>query len=77
MYTMSDVQDRIQELRSIINYHNHRYHVLDSPEISDSAYDELMRELKGLEAEHPELVSEDSPTRSMRIALLRRERSRS
>lgn len=53
---------RTEELRDAINYHNHRYHVLDSPEISDSEYDELMKELRQLEAEHPELVTPDSPT---------------
>lgn len=53
---------RIEELRGIINYHNYRYYVLDSPEISDAEYDELMRELRQLEAEHPELVTPDSPT---------------
>jgi len=56
------VKQRIEELRSLINYHNHRYYVLDSPEISDEEYDELMRELSQLEAEHPELISPDSPT---------------
>jgi len=53
---------RIEELRETINYHNYRYYVLDSPEISDAGYDELMRELQQLEAEHPELVTPDSPT---------------
>jgi len=53
---------RIEELRETINYHNYRYYVLDSPEISDAEYDELMRELRQLEAEHPELVTPDSPT---------------
>jgi len=53
---------RIEELRGIINHHNYRYYVLDSPEISDAEYDELMRELKQLEAERPELVTPDSPT---------------
>jgi len=56
------VKQRIEELRSLINYHNHRYYVLDSPEISDEEYDELMRELSQLEAEHPELITPDSPT---------------
>ena len=55
-------QQRIEELRGLINYHNHRYYVLDSPEISDAEYDELMGELRQLEAEHPELVTPDSPT---------------
>jgi DNA ligase (NAD+) len=53
---------RIEELREIINHHNYRYYVLDSPEISDAEYDELMKELRQLEAEHPELVTPDSPT---------------
>ncbi len=55
-------KQRIEELRKIINYHNYRYYVLDSPEISDAEYDELMRELKQLESEHPELITPDSPT---------------
>jgi DNA ligase (NAD+) len=53
---------RIAELRDQINYHNHRYHVLDNPEISDAEYDALMVELKKLERDHPDLVSPDSPT---------------
>jgi len=53
---------RIAELRGIINHHNYRYYVLDSPEISDAEYDELMKELRQLEAEHPEIVTPDSPT---------------
>jgi len=56
------VKQRIDELREIINHHNYRYYVLDSPEISDAEYDELMRELRQLETEHPELVTPDSPT---------------
>ncbi|OGN96221.1 MAG: DNA ligase (NAD(+)) LigA [Chloroflexi bacterium RBG_13_51_36] len=52
----------VEELRKTINYHNRRYYVLDSPEISDAEYDDLMKELRGLEAEHPELVTPDSPT---------------
>ncbi|RLC59169.1 MAG: DNA ligase (NAD(+)) LigA, partial [Chloroflexi bacterium] len=59
---MAEVKQRIEKLRSLINYHNHRYYVLDSPEISDEEYDELMRELNQLEAEHPELITPDSPT---------------
>jgi len=56
------VKQRIEKLREVINHHNYRYYVLDSPEISDAEYDELMRELQQLEAEHPELVTPDSPT---------------
>jgi len=47
--------DRVSELRDLIAYHNHRYHQLDDPEISDAEYDDLVRELGRLEAEHPEL----------------------
>ncbi len=47
---------------SSINYHNYRYHVLDSPVITDAEYDRLVDELKRLEAEYPELVTPDSPT---------------
>ena len=53
---------RVEELRDQINYHNYRYHVLDDPEVSDAEYDELMRELKQLEEEFPELITPDSPT---------------
>jgi DNA ligase (NAD+) len=53
---------RVEELRSQINYHDYRYHVLDSPEISDAEYDALMRELRELEGQHPELIVPDSPT---------------
>jgi len=53
---------RVEELRAQINYHDYRYYVLDQPEISDAEYDALMRELRELEARHPELVTPDSPT---------------
>jgi len=62
MGDITNVRQRIDELRGLINYHNYRYYVLDSPEISDAEYDELMRELKQLESEHPELITPDSPT---------------
>jgi DNA ligase (NAD+) len=57
-----DVQGRIEELREQIRYHNRRYYVEDAPEISDAEYDALYNELENLEAEHPELVTPDSPT---------------
>ena len=57
-----DVQRKIDVLRDKIRYHEHRYYVLDDPEISDAEFDRLMNELKALEAEHPELVTPDSPT---------------
>jgi len=59
---MADVKTRMAELRQQINFHNYRYHVLDSPLISDAQYDQLVAELRQLEAEHPELVTPDSPT---------------
>jgi DNA ligase (NAD+) len=62
MGDINKVKQRIEELRGVINHHNYRYYVLDSPEISDAEYDELMKELRQLEAEHPELVTPDSPT---------------
>jgi len=59
---INDLKKKVEELRELINYHNYRYYVLDSPEISDSEYDELMRELETIEKEQPELVVPDSPT---------------
>jgi DNA ligase (NAD+) len=50
------------ELRRLIEYHNERYHALDDPEIPDAEYDALVRRLRGLEADHPDLVTADSPT---------------
>ncbi|MGA1998385.1 MAG: NAD-dependent DNA ligase LigA [Terriglobales bacterium] len=56
------VQHKIEALRDKIRHHEHRYYVLDAPEISDAEYDRLVNELKKLEAEHPELITPDSPT---------------
>jgi DNA ligase (NAD+) len=53
---------RIAELCRLINHHNYKYYVEDSPEISDLEFDRLLRELQQLEAEHPDLVTPDSPT---------------
>ncbi|HYZ11779.1 MAG TPA: NAD-dependent DNA ligase LigA [Actinomycetota bacterium] len=58
----SEAKRRVEELRDLIDYHNWRYHVQDDPEISDAEYDELMRELRGLEEAFPELIVPDSPT---------------
>lgn len=57
-----DTTERIEELRDTLNHHNYRYYVLDAPEVSDGEYDALIRELRAIEAEHPELVTPDSPT---------------
>jgi len=59
---LKHVQARIDELRSELNHHLYRYHVLDDPEISDAAYDRLYDELKALEGDHPDLITTDSPT---------------
>jgi DNA ligase (NAD+) len=58
----SDIARKIDQLRDKIRFHEHRYYVLDDPEISDAEFDQLMRELKELETEHPELATPDSPT---------------
>ena len=58
-------QERIAELKKTLEYHIDRYYNQDSPEISDYEYDMLMQELKALEKEHPELVTEDSPTQKV------------
>ena len=63
MTSDTDARRRVAELRERIAYHDYRYHVLDDPEIPDAEYDRLVRELEALEAEHPELVTDDSPTR--------------
>jgi DNA ligase (NAD+) len=56
------VEREIEELRDSLRRHEHLYYVLDQPEISDAEYDVLMRRLQALEAQHPELVTPDSPT---------------
>jgi len=58
----SDLQQRVAELRAALDDHNYAYYVLDEPRVPDAEYDRLFRELQGLEQEHPELASEDSPT---------------
>ena len=57
-----DVEKKIEALREKIRHHEYLYYVLDNPEISDLEFDKLMRQLKDLEAEHPELITPDSPT---------------
>ena len=60
--TKDEAMQRIEELTEIIEKHNHSYYVMDNPTVSDYEYDMLMQELKGLEAEYPELVLPSSPT---------------
>ena len=55
-------QARIETLRDQLRHHEHCYYVLDAPEITDAQYDTLMRELREIEAKHPELITPDSPT---------------
>jgi DNA ligase (NAD+) len=57
-----DVEKKIEALRERIRHHEYRYFVLDDPEISDAEFDQLMNQLKKLEAEHPALITPDSPT---------------
>lgn len=67
---MTAAHTRILELRAELDQHNYRYHVLDEPSIPDAEYDRLFHELKALEAEHPELVTRDSPTQRVGSAAL-------
>ena len=59
---LEELRQEVEELRQQVRYHNARYYELDEPEISDAEYDELVRRLLALEAEHPELITPDSPT---------------
>ena len=62
MTATDDTLQHIEALRDTLRHHNHRYYVLDDPEVPDAEYDRLFQELQALEAEHPELISADSPT---------------
>jgi DNA ligase (NAD+) len=59
----TSIQQEVEKLRDQIRYQEHRYYVLNDPEISDFEFDQLMRRLHDLEREHPELITPDSPTR--------------
>jgi DNA ligase (NAD+) len=61
-------KDRAAELRKELDQHNYRYYVLDDPDVDDDVYDALLDELRALEAEHPELVTPDSPTQRVGAA---------
>ena len=58
---------RVYELHEQLHYHNHRYYMLDDPEIPDSEYDKLLRELQELEAQYPQLITIDSPTQRVGV----------
>ncbi|HUQ63733.1 MAG TPA: NAD-dependent DNA ligase LigA [Acidimicrobiales bacterium] len=63
-----DAAQRAAELRQLIDHHNHRYHQLDDPEISDAEYDALTRELRSLEESNPDVRTPDSPTQKVGAA---------
>jgi DNA ligase (NAD+) len=65
---LAEAELRVEELRELVNHHMYRYHVLDDPEVSDAEYDELIRELRVLEDEFPELITPDSPTQRVGAA---------
>jgi DNA ligase (NAD+) len=58
----ASVAERVAELRAQLEHHGYQYYVLDDPEVGDDVYDALLDELRAIEAEHPELVTPDSPT---------------
>lgn len=62
MADLSNIKQRVAQLRKEIEHHNYLYYVQDSPEIPDSEYDRLLRELESLEQAHPELIVPESPT---------------
>jgi len=56
------LKEQVQQLHDTLNYHSNRYYVQDDPEIPDVEYDKLFGQLEALEAQHPELITLDSPT---------------
>jgi len=70
MTSRRDAEKRLATLREELRHHNHRYYVLDDPEVPDAEYDKLMRELQALESEHPELITSDSPSQRVGAAPL-------
>jgi DNA ligase (NAD+) len=64
---MSSIADRIDHLRAEIRDHSYRYYILDDPTLSDAQFDALVKELRQLESEHPEMVTPDSPTQRVGI----------
>ena len=67
---MDSIEQQLTELRTTLRHHEYLYHVMDTPEIPDAEYDRLMRELRELEALHPELITPDSPTQRVGAAPL-------
>ncbi|AHJ77174.1 NAD-dependent DNA ligase LigA [Kosakonia sacchari] len=67
---MDSIEQQLTELRTSLRHHEYLYHVMDAPEIPDAEYDRLMRELRELEAQRPDLVTPDSPTQRVGAAPL-------
>lgn len=68
--SQSNPKERAKELRELLSTYSYQYHVLDQPSVSDAIYDSLMAELKTIEAEHPDLITPDSPTQRVGNELL-------
>ncbi|MGO2259743.1 MAG: NAD-dependent DNA ligase LigA [Hafnia alvei] len=68
--TGPQLQQQLEQLRAALRHHEYQYHVLDAPEVPDAEYDRLMRELRALEEQHPELITPDSPTQRVGAAPL-------
>ncbi|EMO9459540.1 NAD-dependent DNA ligase LigA [Raoultella ornithinolytica] len=67
---MEPIEQKLTELRTTLRHHEYLYHVMDTPEIPDAEYDRLMHELRELEAQHPDLITPDSPTQRVGAAPL-------
>ena len=67
---MEPIEQQLTELRTTLRHHEYLYHVMDAPEVPDAEYDRLMRELRELESQHPELITPDSPTQRVGAAPL-------
>lgn len=65
-----NIVEKVEKLHQQLHYHNHKYYVMDDPEIPDSEYDKLLRELQGIEEEYPETLTEDSPSQRVGAAPL-------
>ncbi len=67
---LKNIENRVNELSELLNYHSHKYYVEDSPEISDFEYDKLLRELENIEEEYPQFAYSNSPTKRVGGAVL-------
>ena len=67
---LNTIEQRAKELQQQLHHHNHLYYVMDEPELPDSEYDKLFRELTEIESQNPELKSPDSPTQRVGAAPL-------